>query len=373
MGPTAIISLPADRRLEQFAGFPEAFALTDEAIRPPFAKWPRNDREAWVQATRANDPLHRPITDTWRPETVQQAVKAISHFATWSASRSAAGLGESIADRCTHSDVMAYVEEGLGRMQPTSLRTHLGALHRGLAIICPVKDWGFIAKILVNFPAGRIKHSKYLRLRSPIELRDLGLHLMKQAEDAEQRPAVRAVHYRNGLIIAILALRPLRRRNIAGLIIGRHLLHSGVGWWLSVPGAETKTGYPVNCPWPDTLLGPLERYLAQWRPVLVDRARDATDANAGYLWLTNSGQRLQAHTLGLEVSQITRNSFGKAVNVHLFRSCLATDIAINDPRNMHIASILLGHRQLATTVQHYNIAKSADASIDYHKVLRKLR
>ena len=75
--------------------------------------------------------------------------------------------------------------------------------------------------------------------------------------------------YRDGLMIACLAYRPLRLANFIGLELGRQLQRRGTGWWLEIPAAETKTRRPIALPFP----APLELYLVRWRPRRTPRAR----------------------------------------------------------------------------------------------------
>jgi hypothetical protein len=59
--------------------------------------------------------------------------------------------------------------------------------------------------------------------------------------------------YRNELIVALLAARPLRRRNFVALELSRHLLRAYAGWRLVIPGSETKTGAAARPPFPAVL------------------------------------------------------------------------------------------------------------------------
>lgn len=70
-----------------------------------------------------------------------------------------------------------------------------------------------------------------------------------------------ALLFRDGLAIALLAQRPLRRANFAALTLDRHLVRRGADWWLQIPGNETKNGDPIDDPWPASLTAGLENYL----------------------------------------------------------------------------------------------------------------
>jgi hypothetical protein len=55
---------------------------------------------------------------------------------------------------------------------------------------------------------------------------DLGLELMARAQ-SEKADRRRLITYRDGLLIALLAARPLRIRNLAGLVLDRNVMRRG--------------------------------------------------------------------------------------------------------------------------------------------------
>ena len=73
----------------------------------------------------------------------------------------------------------------------------------------------------------------------------LGLELMdgamERAEAAGKVSKVCAFQYRDGLIILLLALIPLRRRTLTALRVGKHLVRAGNAWMLDIPREDTKT------------------------------------------------------------------------------------------------------------------------------------
>ena len=83
-----------------------------------------------------------------------------------------------------------------------------------MAVLFPDRDWSWIRRIIASIPDGRAasRQRKQPRIRHSIELFDLGVRLTQQAEqDTTRRPIDRAVMFRDGVIIALLALRPIRR------------------------------------------------------------------------------------------------------------------------------------------------------------------
>ena len=105
----------------------------------------------------------------------------------------------------------------------------------------PDQDWSWIRRLLRPVQA-RYKPArpKRPRLVATSDLFDLGLALMAAAE--RKNPECRgATAFRDGLIIALLAVRPLRMRNLVGLTLDRTLVRRGEQWWIQIPAAETKT------------------------------------------------------------------------------------------------------------------------------------
>ncbi len=98
----------------------------------------------------------------------------------------------------------------------------------------------------------------------------LGLDLMAEAEAMPAGGEIEAaLAFRDGLMVALLATRPLRQRNLLAIEIGRHLLQVGEGWLLAFEDKETKTRRPLEFTVPQALHAPLDRYLRHWRPLLL--------------------------------------------------------------------------------------------------------
>jgi integrase len=62
---------------------------------------------------------------------------------------------------------------------------------------------------------------------------------------------------------------------------------------------------------------------------------------------------MTARALQKVLRRHTRARFGHEVNCHLFRDCLATSLADENPEVVRLAADLLGHRSFRTTAKHY--------------------
>jgi integrase len=73
------------------------------------------------------------------------------------------------------------------------------------------------------------------------------------------------------------------------------------------------------------------------------------------------------------VKAVTRGHLGRGVSPHLFRDCVATDIAIHDPGHIGIVKTILGHATLATSEKYYNQAGNFHAANRLQTVITHLR
>ncbi len=69
----------------------------------------------------------------------------------------------------------------------------------------------------------------------------------------------------------------------------------------------------------------------------------------------------------------TRPRFGHVVNAHLFRDCVATSVAHDDPSHVRSTAQLLGHAGFETTERYYITANTLTAARDHHASIAALR
>ena len=226
----------------------------------------------------------------------------------------------------------------------------------------PDRDWRWLNRIHSQI---RVRHRparpKRPRLVPSHELFELGIGLMARAEQ-ENTACAGAIVYRDGLIIALVAARPLRLRNLVGLDLDHTLVRRGGQWWIEFSESETKTHQPIELPWPEALVASLETYLARHRGVLAQMPGKSTRPIDSALWISRHGSPMTRSGIYARIIIFTRAAFGRAINPHLFRDCAVTSTAIDDPRHVGIAAPLLGHRSALTTERYYNQASGIEAA-----------
>ncbi len=176
--------------------------------------------------------------------------------------------------------MIAYATWMRSRVAPVTARIWIEDLGLTLNLIDPRYDRKLLKTTVDRLPKTSVR-DKRRRLRDPVEFIALGERLMAEAEaGAMGPPRHNAVAYRDGLIIALLAWRPLRRHNLAALRMAEHLREFNGSLRIAIAGVETKARNPIDPTWPKSLLAPLQRYLSHWRPICSGITR--TQARCGF-------------------------------------------------------------------------------------------
>jgi site-specific recombinase XerD len=173
--------------------------------------------------------------------------------------------------------------------------------------------------------------------------------------------------YRDGLVITLLAHRPtLRMRNLHMIRCNEHLIHRNGQWQLVFAAHETKAKKPIELFLSAEVGQYLERYLSVYRPILLSAGEASAAAPIAALWVSRDATPLCRGTLAHHIKRHTRAAFGAHINPHWFRDCTATDIAIMHPEEIGLVPPLLGHTDLKTSEEHYNLARSLEAGRRWH-------
>jgi integrase len=192
----------------------------------------------------------------------------------------------------------------------------------------------------------------------------------------------RALLVRNGLMVALLALCPIRLKNFASLEIGQTFLRQQGGWWIILE--DTKSGRADHRPVDSLLASCIGAYLNIYRPVLFAHASHRLDTplevptalgmeKVSALWLGRHGRPLTYNAVERLITEITRMTIGVAVNPHRFRTSAATSAALHAPQSPHLGSALLQHSDPRVTQEHYIRASSLSVATDFTTLIANLR
>ena len=158
-----------------------------------------------------------------------------------------------------------------------------------------------------------------------------------------------AITWRDGFMIALLALRPLRIHNFASLRLQYNLIISCDTAWFRFGKAAMKNGHVLEVPYPAELLPQLYRYIRHIRPVLLE------DRSSSHLWLSRLGLPMRDAVVRRIIKDRTAEALGYPVSPHGFRHAAVTYLAKVHPESIATASDLLGHSDPKTTEAYYNL------------------
>jgi len=252
-----------------------------------------------------------------------------------------------------------YVEYRRASCSDRTIAIELHHVRLAFRLIFPQVDWTWLL-IATKRIAGQAKQKRAKHhLVTSDELYVLGLQLMDEAIDsANARGTVSKVcafQYRDGLIIGLLAVIPLRRRTLTALRIAVQLIRSGNLWALDIPASDMKTAEPIEFLLSAELSERIDLYLEKFR----NRIPGATTHDG--LWPSNQGRMMDDGSIYDAVRRRTRKAFGFAVNLHRFRHAALTFWSIHDPKNILGGKDLLGHRSFGTTEKFYIMTQSRTA------------
>ena len=330
-------------------------------------QWPAGDRSAWERAVTPRGPFDTAaLAGHWRPKTRDQARYAYGRWLAYLQTRDPQALDLPIASRATPEAMRGYVTQCESRLTPMSIAAELQHLLLALHVLAPQGEWGWLRQLQYTFQRRARPRERRDKIVDPRRLLGLGEALMDGASGVEAN-VERARRYRDGLLIALLAARPMRRRSVAALRLGQHLHKLEDGYVIELEAEDTKTGHAVEFSVPAFLIARIDAYLAHYRPLFP--GANASDA----LWLSSKGGALRADAIYDLVCRRTLEEFGTTIHPHLFRTIAVTAIAREAPEALLVARDLLTHSKIETTQAFYSRAQIADAARRYAETIAQLR
>ena len=338
--------------------------------------WPASDRGAWASAIHAGDLLEPGgPAGHWSAASRRKTSSGYGRYLVWLGARDLLDSSCPPADRVTKELVATYVDDLAACNRGYTVLCRVQELYDAIRVMTPDRDWAWLRRI-GSAIRSRTKpaKSKLGRVPPPHLLAELGLDLMAQAQSAgDLTPLQRAVQFRDGLMIALLAFRPLRISNFSAITIGRQLVQQGNGYWLRFEVEEMKTRRVLEVGIPAAIRPNLERYLQHYRAMLLTKAGRRAPAETDALWVSETATPMAPISIHNRFRKRTKAAFGVPVSPHLFRDSAATAVAIDGPAHVRAIMPILGHSTLATAEQHYNQASSLDASRRHIKVIADLK
>ncbi len=267
----------------------------------------------------------------------------------------------------TPENVDVYIEELQARIGSVTVQRSIYKLRRACELIDRARDLSWLADIEKDLALVMRPRSKSDRWVLTEFLVEAGLALITEAENSHKMSKLgQARQVRNGLMVAMLAMHPVRLKNFAVLEIGRSLVEIKGSWWIVLSASETKEDRPDERRIDDLLKPALDRYLKKYRLLLA-----GADQSTAALWLSsNDGNPMTYDGVARAITETTRSTVGVAVSPHLFRTATASSAAIHGGENPYLASALLHHTDHRVTEAHYNRASSLSAGQSYREIIQ---
>jgi integrase/recombinase XerD len=335
----------------------------------PYAKWPAGDRLLWQRAMNGDDPFAEVTGIRLAKASQHSYFFAWRRFLGFLANSEPEALQIAPHERLVIERVRSFVTHLAESNTPRSVANQIHLLHLAARLMLPESDWTWLKALKRRLFAVAPAHDANGPVVTSLQLLDLGEQLMDESEPAPPEPisTYDAIQYRDGLMIALVAFIPIRRKNLAALEIGRHLVREGGRWFVVVPGQETKTGRPIDYPVPELLTPYLATYLNIIRPQLLQHTTCVA------LWLNSRGGALAYAAIGDIFGRHSMSRLGFRVTPHDARDAAGTFWALFAPDQIRVARDLLAHRDLRTTLKYYNRARGIEASRAYGDVLVGMR
>jgi integrase len=335
----------------------------------PIEFWPDADRKAWISAWRPSERLKRGGTGShMKPITLDDLGRRYGYFLDFMNRQGSLDPDKAAGAHVTSGNVDAYVAELNGRVGSVTTYGSIYKLRRACELINPTLDLSWLADVEKDLALVMRPRSKSDRWVLTEVLVEAGLTLITEAENSRKMSKLaQARQARNGLMVAMLAMHPVRLKNFAALEIGRSLVEIKDSWWIVLSASDTKEDRPDERRIDDLLLLALDRYLKKYRPLLAG----ADPSTVAALWISsNDGNPMTYDGVARVITETTRSTVGVAVSPHLFRTSIASSAAIHGGENPHLASALLHHTGSGVTEAHYNRASSLSAAQSYQAILQ---
>ena len=345
--------------------------------------WPLADQRAWAEACRPRQGLKRGgAAAPLAPITTTDLERRYGYFLTYLKERGALDPSAEAAAQTTPEAVKGYLAHVEPLWSPVTIAQTLFKLTGMGTLLAPDRDRAWLREIACDRDLVAYPKPRFGRIVTSERLVEAGLGLIRSArENPRLRTYRRATLIRNGLMVALLALAPIRLKNFAGLHLGRSFKRIGDRWWIVLGRHETKSRTADERPVP--------RYLNQaiactspWLGRSFSVGESSSSARR-----TTPDQRLTSSPAGCGSGKAAKRSatrlssgpswrprarpIGRTLSPHDFRRSGATTARFRAGDQPDLASGLLHHRDRNVT-ENYNLASSFGAAQRFAEIVEAL-
>lgn len=339
---------------------------------PRPANWPLADQQMWNNLLAAGCPLdENGGLSHVRPTTVAMLQNAYRQWLHWLAISEPEAFNTDPVERATLSRLRRWHDQ-MESLRPMSKLVYIGGTVRILRAAAPDVDWSNHTRLLRHLKrlAGDgDRGRKSGRVLDSGRLLEAGIRYAGTSAKVRPTPLEAAMRFQTGLMIAMLALMPLRSSPFRRLELGSSIRETEFGIEVMVPGEMMKSGLPWDAKVPEVLMPLLRRYLDEVRPWLLKRRRKSHS----FLWVTSQGDPFKNGYIGVRVALAAIEATGTRVSPHLFRDAAATTMTRLSRQSARLIKPILAHTSAETAEHHYIHAGTIEAGRNYAALIREKR
>ena len=201
------------------------------------------------------------------------------------------------------------------------------------------------------------------------EVLNLPQALMAQARiERPYAPVKAAVKAQIAVAIAILTVTPVRLGNLIRIQLDQNLIKPGgphTPYWLVFPDYDVKNRVKLEFKLPPSLTELIDEYVHDFRTTLL------RGSNELYLFPGENGGFKQPSMFSAQVSQRIEKATGLCITVHQFRHAAAAIFLKHRPGHYETVRLILGHRNIQTTINFYCELQTIQATETFAGLIRE--
>ncbi|MGR3702786.1 MAG: tyrosine-type recombinase/integrase [Paracoccaceae bacterium] len=338
----------------------------------PRNAWPDADRVMWEALFTEGGPLddHGALAHLRQTSETTLEIR-YARWMKWLETTDPDALAEPPATRATLRRLQLWLNE-LAHTKSMSQLMFVDGVLRVLGAADPDGDWTMQLRLLKGLKraAGRGDPArKQGRVLSSAVLLKAGLAHACVEPVTVPNALKRMIRQRDGVMIALLALLPIRRRAFCELALGQSVHVTDEQIIISLSEDMTKTGVAWEAAVPDQVAPALRRYITDVRPALLARG----GARHDILWVGKRGEIMGQDYIGSRIGDVTLKLTGKRIPPHFFRDAAATTLARISPESARLIGPVLAHSGSRTAARHYIHAQTIEAGRDYAALVQRLK
>ena len=216
------------------------------------SEWSEADRRAWEDACRPSVRLKKGGSASHLAQVSQDDIaRRYGRYLGFLKRIGRLNLNAPAASQVTPENVEAYVADFAGKISSVTAWNCIYKLRRAAQLLSSKTNFTWLIEIERDLEAVQEPASKLNRFVYTEQLIKAGLTLILEAKNFTKTPVKRARAIRNGLMLALLAASPIRRKNFASLEIGKTFRKIEAQWWICVFSEnnknETAAGRTPGC------------------------------------------------------------------------------------------------------------------------------